>query len=294
MKKSGILLLFFLISIWSSGQNIQTYYYGVNGRLTETEDEALMYQEVRRKNSNKASVKIYSRGRDGWIMTRSEHYGRSREGIRIVRYNEGTFFPRFYRREIKKTEPGYLFFTDRKGARTLRKGSSLTEIPLTLDGTVTVYYRDEKVASESEYSNNRLLSNSNWNHDGTPYIHNIFYSVSKPPAHPYGDTFIQNFITARMAEEKFPLHEVEDELLLGCVILENGELTGVRVLKGKVESVNQFFTSTLEKLPGKWNPAILEGDTVRYFITMPISLMNNAPLLQSVELTKGGQIFWND
>ena len=96
-----------------------------------------------------------------------------------------------------------------------------------------------------------------------------------------------------MAEKEFPLNEVEDELLIGCVIMENGELDGVRILKGKVPSVNQFFIETMEALPGEWEPAILDGKKVRYFITMPVSLKNDTPLLQNVELTPGGQIFWN-
>lgn len=282
---SGSLLL------WSQEQG--TYYYGPNGEIIDSTNKALIYNEVKLRKNGGGTVRTFKRTATGWIDTRIEKIGKERKGIQRVRYKEGTFFARFYKREMKQVDPASYSFTDFKGSRTIQKGYSSTQIPIHYDGLVTRYYKDGTLASESEYRNNYLISNRNWNPDASPYIDNIHYSADKAPVHPFGEAFILNFITTQMAEQEFPLNEVEDELLIAFVIMETGELKGVRILKGKVESVNQFFIKTLEALPGEWEPAILEGQKVRYFITMPISLKDDSPTLQNFELTPGGQIFWN-
>jgi hypothetical protein len=293
MKQLIILLSLLLIPLLASSQDENTYYYGVNGEIVDQMDNALVYKTVKLSSSGKATVKTFRKTRDGWIDTRIEKIGKGKNGISLVRYKEGTLFPRTFRREMKQISPDSYAFRDFKGKRTLQKGNSLTRAPLHYHGTCIQYYKDGTVASESRYENNYLISNKNWNPDGSPYIDNIHYSAHKPPIHPYGEAFIQNFITQQMVEKAFPLNEVHDELLVGFVIRETGALDGVRILKGKVESVNNFFIEIFQALPGEWEPALLDGKPVRYFITMPIALINDVPSLQNLELTPGGQVFWN-
>ncbi len=291
----SLLLILFCISItlltWS--QEYSTYYYGANGEIIDSTSKVLVYNGIKLNKNGSATVKTYRKTSTGWMDTRIERIGKEKKGIRTIRYREGTFFARFYKREMKQINPNSYSFKDYKGSRTLKKGYSSTQIPLHYDGVVTRYYTDGIAASESDYQNNYLISNRNWNQDGSSYINNIHYSADKAPVHPFGESFIQSFITTQMTEKEFPLNEVEDELLIGFVIMETGELEGVRILKGKVASVNQFFIETMEALPGLWEPARLDGKKVRYFITMPVSLKNDTPLLQDVEYTKGGQLFWN-
>lgn len=293
MRSLLLTLICLSVSLLSQGQEYSTYYYGANGKIINDSAKALVYNNVKLHNNGGATVKTFRRTTEGWIDTRVEKIGKKKKGTRKIRFKEGTFFPRFYKREMKQISPNSYSFTDYKGSITLKKGYSSTEFPLHYNGLVTRYYKDGIAASESDYMNNYLISNRNWNQDGSLYIDNIHYSADKAPKHPFGEAFIQSFITTRMAEKEFPLNEVEDELILGCVIMETGELDGVRILKGKVASVNQFFIETMEALPGQWEPAILDGKKVRYFITMPISLKNDTPLLQNFEMTPGGQIFWD-
>ncbi len=291
----SLLLILFCISItllaWS--QEYSTYYYGANGEIIDSTNKSLIYNEIKLHKNGGATVKTFRKTSAGWMDTRVEKIGKEKKGIQTIRYKEGTFFARIYKREMKQIDPNTYSFTDYKGDRTLKKGYSSTQIPLHYDGLVTRYYKNGTAASESDYQNNYLISNRNWNQDGSSYIDNIHYSADKAPVHPFGESFILSFITTQMTEKEFPLNEVEDELLIGFVIMESGELDGIRILKGKVPSVNQFFIECMEALPGQWEPAILDGKKVRYFITMPVSLKNDTPLLQDVEYTKGGQLFWN-
>ena len=166
------------------------------------------------KGGDRARVKTFRLSNQGWMQTRFEAMGKKRDGVRLIRYREGTFFPRTYKRQITLVDDQTILFTDLKGERVLRKGSSLTEVPLTLDGPVSVYYKNGNLASTSTYSKHILLSNQNWNSDGSPYINDVFYSADRPPVHPYGNSFIQNYITNIIAEKKFPVHEVHDEIIM--------------------------------------------------------------------------------
>ena len=90
-----------------------------------------------------------------------------------------------------------------------------------------------------------------------------------------------------------PVLEVNDVVVIGAVILETGELTGVRLVKGLLPDINRFFMESLESLPGSWTPAFLNGEPVRYFVELTFNLSKNVHLLQDLDFTKSGQMFWN-
>lgn len=293
MKHITLIIAGLLAFTSVQSQEIDTVFYGINGRITGSKDKALKYKTIKRKGGGKTKITTHKKGLDGWIETRVEKAGKGKEGVQLVWYREGTLFSKNFRRELKQISPDSYYFREYKGERILRTGNARDADLLSLDGEVKVYYKNGYTASVSQYDRNILLSNQNWNPDSTAYINNIFYSADKPPFYPYGDAYINKFMLNRIAEEKFPVHEINDDILIGCVIMETGELSGVRILKGKVPSVNEFFRETMEMLPGNWEPAMLNDEKVRYFITMPVSLKNDTPTLKYLELTPGGQLFWN-
>lgn len=282
-----------LISLSSLCQEIDTVFYGINGKIVGSMDKALQYKIVKVKENGKTKISTYKKGMEGWVHFRVEKAGKSKDNIQLVWYREDKLFSKNFRRELRQVFPDSYYFREFKGDRLLRTGNARDPNLLYLDGEVTVFYSNGLTASISQYDRNILLSNQNWNPDSTAYINNFFYSADKPPIHPYGDAYINKFMLNRIAEEEFPVHEINDDILIGCVIMETGELKGVRILKGRVPSVNDFFRQTLELLPGTWEPAELDGRKVRYFITMPITLNNDVPTLKYLELTPGGQLFWN-
>lgn len=274
-------------------QDYDTIFYGINGKIEKNIEKSLAFKVVKRKKKGKNVVTSYARTLDGWAPIRVEKSGKSKDNCQVVWYREGTFLGKNFKRELKMINPGQYYFKEYKREIIIRTGSSRDANLFILDGKVSTYYPNGITASISHYDRNILLSNQNWNSDSTPYIDNIFYSADKPPIYPQGGKYINNFLLSRIAEENFPVHEINDDILLSWVIMETGELTGVRVLKGKIKSVNDFFKSSMELLPGTWEAAELDGRKVRYLITMPISLNNDVPLLNYVELTPGGQLFWS-
>lgn len=194
---------------------------------------------------------------------------------------------------MKKLHEDLYYFEEMKSGKITREGFSKSTTPLHLDGKITEYYPNGEVKSESIYSDNRLISNMNFYPDGTEYIHNIFYSVDQPPRYLYGLSAFKNFVMGRIAEVELPIHEINDKVVIGAVVMENGELAGIRVLEGKIPSVNSFFAETMKSLPGKWEPARLNGEVVRCFIEIPFNLSNELSTMQYLEFSKDGQqLFW--
>jgi hypothetical protein len=182
-------------------------------------------------------------------------------------------------------------FAEYKSKILVRKGKSLDEIPLRLNGQVTEYYQSGEKQSESVYKDNQLVSNKYWRDDGTMIAENVFFNVDKPATYPLGDQYIKEYIILKIGEEQLPVTEIQDELLIGWVVTSEGKIGNVIILQGKVESVNDFFLRTISSLPGEWEPAVLAGNEVNYFITMPVNFTNAVPTLQNFGYS-GGMIMW--
>ena len=181
--------------------------------------------------------------------------------VRIWKY---TFFPVKFTRSFEPVGSGVYYFEERRRDKLLRSGYSSSHIPLSLEGEVREYYPDGTLKSESVYHQNMLVSNRNYNPDGTEYIHDIFYSTDQPPLYSKGNMFFRNFIITRINQYEVPVLDVNDVVVIGAVILETGELTGVRLVKGRLRDINGFFVESMELLPGSWSPAFLNGEPVRY------------------------------
>ena len=97
---------------------------------------------------------------------------------------------------------------------------------------------------------------------------------------------------ASLAESEIDLTQIQDEIIIGWTIMETGEMKGVIALQGKSPSLNNFLVETIEKLPGEWKPAMLNGSAVRYFMTIPINFRQNNAKFQDVELS-GGILHYN-
>lgn len=294
IMKNLTLVLFLLFAMTSMSAQEGTYYYGANGRIVDRMNDARMMKSVKKIPGKRYRIVTKVKHGDEWRFQRSESITVRNDSLHIVRYNEQTFFPRKFRRAIKAVDEHSYLINEFNRSGTLRTANCTKLIPLHLDGRSTEYYRSGNKKSESIYVNNMLQSNYNWNQDGSEYFQNIFYSADVPPKYIYGNQAFQNYMIDRMAKARLPIDNIQDELIIGAVVMETGELSGVKIVKGRVPSVNQFFIESIESLPGKWKPAVLNGEKVRYFIQIPINFKNNLPEIQNVELTKGGQLFWND
>lgn len=290
----GSALLLFILMMMCPGVTAQetVHYFGVNDRIVGSLEEARNYKEVRQRSANLYRIRTYALIDKQWKFTKVEHLRKSRKGIWYIRFRHNTLLPRFYRREFATGEPGVLQFTESKRNTLLREGGSLAQIPLQLEGTVKEYHMNGSVKSESVYESNQLVSNKYFSEDGSLDFENVFFNVDRSPRFLPGDRFLKSYIQHKIVEEKLPVSQIQDEVLIGWVITEKGTIGEVISLKGRVESVNSFFIETISSLPGEWEPAVLNGRKVRYFITMPINFTNAVPNLQNLDYSSG-MLFWD-
>lgn len=287
-----ILIFIFLFMFGFINAREPVYYYGVNGKLVNEPDRALHRKTVKKISDTRYRIKVSAMSDEGFRLTRTERIRIQEEGLQKIRYREGTLFPRRYERFTEKADTGIYRFEEKRSGNIMRTGYTSSLVPVHLEGEVIEYYPGGKIKSVSVYNDNMLVSNKNYNEDGTEYIHDIFYSTDQPPAYTYGNEFFRKFVMSRL--EKIELPEMQDVIIIGAVVMETGELTGVKVLEGNVPSVNAFFRQTVEMLPGKWEPAQLNGETVRSFIQIPFNLNKNLSEIRYLHLSKDGQLFWHD
>ncbi len=289
------LTIFIFIFLFMSGfinAREPVYYYGVNGKLIDEPGRALLKKKVKKISGSRYRVHISIMSDEGFRRTRSETIRIQENGIQKIRYRDGTLFPRRYERFTEKADTGIYRFKEKKSGEIMRTGYTSSLVPVHLEGEVIEYYPDGNIKSVSVYNDNMLVSNKNYNPDGTEYIHNIFYSTDQPATYSYGDEFFRKFVMSRLEKIEFP--EMYDVIVIGAVVMETGELSGVKVLEGHVQSVNAFFKQTIEMLPGKWEPAQLNGETVRSFIQIPFNINKNLSEIRYLHLSKDGQLFWHD
>ena len=293
IKSVAIILPFLLFPVLLSAQD-SVYYYGVNNKLLLSSEGAQFSKTVKQVTRSCYRIKVRKKTGDSWELTRKDRIRTGKDGLQKIWRTEQTLFPRTFERSMKNIHEGLYYFEESKSGKVTREGFSKGLIPLHFEGKIIEYYPSGKVKSKSDYSDNMLVSNMNYNPDGSEYIHNVFYSVDQSPGYLYGTAAFKDFVMARIAEVELPVHEINDEVVIGAVVMETGELAGIKVLKGKVPSVNSFLAETMQLLPGKWEPAQLNGEAVRYFIEIPFNFNNELSRFQFLEFSKDGQqLFWS-
>lgn len=249
----------------------EVHYYGVNSRPLEQPDGAVMRKELDYRNDRKLTITTEQRAGDQWVRVSREKIRLAGQKEWVIRYRaEHLFSSKFYR-EYSETEPGHFIFREYSLTTDIRTGSTAGRFPLYLEGTVTEYYPNGQVRTIAEYIDNQLISNKNWLEDGTRYIDSIFYSADEEPEYEYGPDFFRNYLIQKLANSEWDLSQIQDRVVIGWVIMESGELKGVRALEGKSKQLNDFLIRTISEMPGKWQPAILNGKAVRYFMQIPLN-----------------------
>jgi hypothetical protein len=287
----AIILLGTVLLAGMRGQEV--FYYGVNSRSVTDEADAQVKKEVKTRSDSRYTIRTFNKVNDNWRPV-------SREKIRslgndeiLIRYYANSYFPKkkFYR-EIRQTSPGMFQFEESTVHLPVRTGYSSRYLPLHLEGEVTEYHRNGELKSKSLYRDNQLISNENWLPDGAKYIDSIFYSADVEPEYQMGDGFFKSYLLQSLTESKIDLTQIEDQVVIGWVVMETGELDGVIALQGKAPQLNEFLVKTIAGLPGYWIPAKLEGKTVRYFMSIPLNFVQRDVKFQEIEFS-GGYMHYN-
>lgn len=285
MKISTWFLLFTMsFTINAKGQE-GIYYYGANSKPVVNKEDAITMLFVKKQSEKKFILTTLHYKAQRWERSMKQRIKIKGNTRQRIKYKNNTFFPRSISRKFDELGQGLYKFEESRKATVIRAGTSKGILPLCLEGTVTEFYPNGNIKSSSIYKENQLISNQNWLKDGTKYIDSIFYSVDEAPVFHEDKNFFRTYIMTRLAESKLNLNEFDDEIVIGLVIMETGEIRGVTALEGRSDQMNEFLVSAISLLPGDWTPAKLNGSPVRYFMTIPINLIQNKQEFQNLEIS---------
>lgn len=282
---------FLLLTMVLKGQE-GTYYYGSNSRPVGKLEEAAKYKEVLKKSDRKFVVKTFEMQQESWNQVLKEKVKIQGDNSQVILFRSESFFPKKYTREFEEIVPGKYLFREYNLERLLRSGTTAQNLPLHLEGEVTEFHSNQEVKSISYFRNNQLVSNQNWLRDGTHYIDSIFYSVDQEPEYQMGDDFFNSYLLKKLEESGLDLKQIEDQVVIGWVVLESGLLDGAIALKGKSRTLNEFLVKTIVEMPGKWQPARLDGVAVRYFMSIPLNFIQSEANFQDLDFS-GGTMHYN-
>lgn len=278
-------VMFMILAEPGNGQKI--FYYGTNSRPVATEEEAIVINTLHQKSESKYLLETRIKRNNAWMEPERQKIRIDQDGKLRIRTTGERFFPKITIREITFSEPGlYSFKETSKGIKT-RTGTSGRYIPLLLEGEVTEYHPNGNKKSVSLLQNNQLISNRNWLPNGNSYIDSIFYSADREPVFQPGVAYFKSSILQQIAMLKTNLEEYNDEIIIGWVVMENGVMNGVIPLKGKSKQLNELLADIIAGIPGEWEPAILDGKPVRYFMSIPLTISHSNAKFQDIEFSSG-------
>ncbi len=281
------LLLFPLLVI---GQENGVITYGVNG-VVSPESSPVLKKEVKYRGKKRARVRTYKMMDKKWRLLFTETISMTDPDIYAIRI-KGTGFVETVVRQFEKQSDGLWLFTDSSEGVKKRAGTTTTQIPLTFHGTVTEYFANGNVKSKSVYDNNRLISNENWQEGGEKYIDDVFYSVDREPVFLRGNQLLHQHILQVFKESNYDLSQLEGRMVVGFVVTENGEIDGIRIERGMGRVMNNLAVQAFSTLSGKWQPALLNGEEVRFYQLFPINFIYRSVDVDMLEL-RGPMLYWD-
>jgi len=288
MRKLIFILIFGLPFIGFS-QKDTLLYYGVNGKLDNPAKNEIM-KKVDYRGNKKIEVKTYKISENDWQLIYTEKIKVVKDSVFEIRMKGDEFSGRVTR-IFEPLNNGLFKFTDRLNTTVKRTGTTKQKVPLIFDGTVTENYNSGKIKSVSEYKDNVLISNKNWQSDGTPLVDNIFYSADIEPRFEPGMPFIHQQIRQAIKDAKFDLLTVEGKMVVGFVITKEGKIEGVQIVKGISQTLNGIIVNAFNKVEGAWVPAKLNNQNVNYFQMIPINFIYNKYNFDYLEMDRG-MMYW--
>ncbi|MBW6533724.1 MAG: energy transducer TonB [Mariniphaga sp.] len=288
--KQLIYILFFILPFLLSGQNDTTIYFGANGKMNSAENPVLK-KEIKYRGKNRVRINTEKLADDGsWTFLFTERITRKNPDLFHIRIKGREFSERIVR-HFEPQPDGNLKFTDTQNDQVKRSGFTQSKIPLIFQGELSEYYPNGNIKSVSVYENNELISNQNWKENGEKYIDNIFYSVQREPRFLRGTQALHQHVLKTFRDSKADLSQMEGRLVVGFVVMENGEIDGIRIEKGLGLEMNNLALTAFHTMKGEWQPARLNGENVRFYQLFPINFIYREFDFDYLEM-KGSMLYW--
>ena len=287
--KTAFVLGILLISSPVFSQRESVIYIGANGKITNLQ-QALKMENIHPKSSKKTTIQTLLLKDSKWEKITTDQYRLQNDSTYRISENSADFTGTIYRKFVRQADQLYKFKDVLKG-KIVREGTAKSIVPLLLQGEVTEYYKSGNKKSVSQYRDNELVSNKNWLENGDKYIDDIFYSVDVDPTFQPGAKVINQRLMNAFKTSGIDISAISGSLIIGFVVMENGTIDGVRVLKGLGPTINTVAYDTFVNMKGAWTPAKLNNQTVRYFQVFPINFIYKIQSFEFAEM-RGSTLHW--
>lgn len=287
--KNLLAFLFFVFPFFVSGQNDTVIFFGPNGTL-DTGATKVLKKEIRQQNKRKVRIRTLKLEKEQEVLLFTERITRRSPDIHNIQI-KGQGFSEKITRRFEEQDDGSIRFTDWQDKKVKRTGITKTRIPLLFHGEVVEYYENGNKKSVSVYKSNELISNQNWKENGDEYIDNVFYSVEQEPRFLPGTDSLHIHVLETFRESRIDLTQVEGRIVVGFVVMKNGTIDGIRMEKGLGRELNDLAVKAMNSLPGEWQPAQLNGSSVRYYQLFPINFIYEKHDFDYLDL-KGNTLYW--
>jgi hypothetical protein len=289
--KRLLLILYVLIPVWVMGQNDTIVFFGPNGEMN-TVEKPVLKKEIKFRGKNRVRIITEKFAEDGSLtFLFSERIVGKEPDLFQIRIKGREFSEKIIRR-FEPQPDGTLKFTDLQNDRIKRTGYTLSEIPLVFHGELTEYHPNGNIKAVSVYDNNQLVSNQNWRENGDRYIDNIFYSVDREPRYLPGTKALHEHVLETFRKSKVDLSQIEGRMVVGFVVMENGEIDGLRIEQGLGLELNNLALQAFYTLQGEWQPARLNGKNVRFYQQFPINFIYRKFDFDYLEM-RGSMLYWH-
>ena len=282
-----ICLLFLSISVYCQQESV--IYIGKNGRLTNQQHADIM-QKIKVKSDTKTLVQSFQQNDTKWEKIYTERFTQLNDSTYQVNGSSKSDTQTSLR-IFKPMADGTFQFKDIRKNQVVRQGFSTTKIPLTINGQLTEYYPKGQKKSVSDYRNNELISNQNWNENGEKYIDNIFYSTDTGPEFVPGNKALHQYLIKGFKNTGIDLSAISGSVIIAFVVMEDGTIDGLRLIKGLLPTVNAAAFQSFSNLKGEWKPARLNNQNVRYYQVFPINFIYKEHHLEFAEM-RGSILHW--
>ncbi len=99
----------------------------------------------------------------------------------------------------------------------------------------------------------------------------VFVFVEQAPEFPGGDEAIVKFLSQNIVYPKYEQdHNIEGKVLLRFVVMEDGHVDSVTVVRGVSTNLDNEAVRVVKMLP-KFKPGMQQGKAVRTFFNLPVS-----------------------
>lgn len=288
--KNLAIILFVLLPFLLSGQNDTVIWFGPNGKMDAGKNPVLK-KEIKYRAKNRVRIHTEKFADDGsWTFLFTERITKKGPDLFRIKIKGQEFTEQIVRR-LEPQSDGTFKFTDWQNETVKRTGFTKSKIPLIFHGEVIEYYPNGNKKSVSVYENNELISNQNWDENGEKYIDNIFYSVEREPRFLRGTQALHQHVLKTFRESEVDLSQMEGRLVVGFVVMKNGEIDGIRIERGIGLDLNNLALTAFHTLQGTWQPARLNGENVRFYQLFPINFIYREFDFDYLEM-RGSMLYW--